>query len=62
MDDRTNTKSKKTTEIKITMGFRGAIYATKKEKQKMRVKTDCSKEMRKKEAMGRNVMFYGKRR
>jgi len=48
MGDRTHTKSKRTTETKIIMVFMGAIYPTEKEKQKMQVKTNCSKEMRKK--------------
>lgn len=59
MDDRTNTKGKRTTETKIILGFRGAIYATEKEKQKMQVKTDCSKEIRKKPLEGISC-FMGK--
>lgn len=35
MDDRTNTKSKRTTETKIIMGFRGDSCANEKENQKM---------------------------
>lgn len=60
MDDRTNTKDKRTSETKITRALGGVICATVKKKQELRVKIDRSNEIRKKEAVRRDVMFCGK--